>query len=137
MVGGTSGGGGLVVLGYRRPIGNGGGFEDRAPHVADVNSYVLGDGVVSVNLDSFPDATWVPVLDAGDELGLVPVDGVVFGVGVLDDRGLVDVSFPAMGSVFIESGREVPASLADVHFAALARDLVDTWSAVGVLAVLV
>ena len=42
-----------------------------------------------------------------------------------------------MGSVFIESGREVPASLADVHFAALARDLVDTWSAVGVLAVLV
>ena len=137
MVGGTSGGGGLVVLGYRRPIGHGGGFEDRAPYVADVNSYVLGDGVVSVNLDSFPDATWVPVLDAGDELGLVPVDGVVFGVGVLDDRGLVDVSFPAMGSVFIESGWEVPASLADVHFAALARDLVDTWSAVGVLAVLV
>ena len=63
---------------------------------------------MSVNLDSFPDATWVPVLDAGDELGLVPVDGVVFGVGVFDNRGLVQVSFPAMGLVFFESGKKVP-----------------------------
>ena len=92
---------------------------------------------MSVDLDSFPDAAWVPVLYAGDEFGLVPVDGVVFGVGVLDDGGLFYVAFPAMGSVFIKSGREVPASLADVHLATLAGDLVDTWSAVGVLAVLV
>ena len=92
---------------------------------------------MSVYLDGFPDATWVPMLDAGDELGLVPVDGVVFGVGVLDNRGLVIISFPAMGSVFFESGREVPSSFADVHLATLARDLVNTWSAVGVLAVLV
>ena len=92
---------------------------------------------MSVYLDGFPDATGVPVLDAGDELGLVPEDGVVFGVGVFDNRGLVEFSFPAMGSVFLESGREVPSSLADVHLAALARDLVDTWSAVGVLAVFV
>ena len=92
---------------------------------------------MSVDLDSFPDAAWVPVLDAGDEFGLVPVDGVVFGVGVLDDRGLFYVAFPAMGSVFIKSGREVPASLADVHLATLAGDFVDAWSAMGVLAVLV
>ena len=70
---------------------------------------------MSVDLDSFPDAAWVPVLYAGDEFGLVPVDGVVFGVGVLDDRGLFYVALSAMGSVFIKSGREVPASLADWH----------------------
>ena len=92
---------------------------------------------MSVYLDGFPDATGVPVLDAVDELGLVPVDGVVFGVGVFDSRGLVQVSFPAMGLVFFESGREVPSSLADVHLATFAWDFVDTLSAVGVLAVLV
>ena len=52
-------------------------------------------------------------------------------------RGLVKVSFLAVGSVFFESGREVPSSLADVHLATLAPDLVDPWSAVGVLSVLV
>ena len=41
-----------------------------------------------------------------------------------------------MGSVFFDPGREVPTSLSDVHFAALAGDLVHTWSAVWILPVL-
>ena len=41
-----------------------------------------------------------------------------------------------MGSVFFDPGREVSTSLSDVHFAALAGDLVHTWSAVWILPVL-
>ena len=39
-----------------------------------------------------------------------------------------------MGSVFIEPGGEVPTSLADVHFATLTRNSVDTRPALGGLA---
>ena len=49
----------------------------------------------------------------------------------------INFSLPAMGSVFIEPGGEVPTSLADVHFATLTRNSVDTRPALGVLPVLV
>ena len=38
--------------------------------------------------------------------------------------------------MFFDPGREVPTSVSDVHFAALAGDLAHTWSAVWILPVL-
>ena len=68
---------------------------------------------------------------------MLPVDFVVLGAGVLDDGRFLQVSSAAMGSVFIESGSEVPTSLADIHFAAFAGDPVDTCLSLGVLLVFV
>ena len=42
-----------------------------------------------------------------------------------------------MGPVLFESGGKIPTSLANIHFAALAGDSVDSWSALGFQSVLV
>ena len=58
-------------------------------------------------------------------------------MGVFDDGRFVKLSLPAMGFVFIESGGEIPTSLADVHFATLAWNLVDSGTVLRVTPVLV
>ena len=75
------------VLGYRVPIGL--GCKDGAPDVTDVDADILWYCVVSEDLDGLSDAAGIPVFNAGDELGLVPVDLVVFGAGLFDDSGLL------------------------------------------------
>ena len=37
------------------------------------------------DFQGFSNASWVPLFEAGVEVGFCPVDGVVFGVGMLDD----------------------------------------------------
>ena len=77
------------------------------------------------------------MVDVCDKLCLVPVDLVVCGVRVLDNCRLVVVSPSAVGSVLFKSGGKIPTSLANVHFAALAGDSVDSWSALRFQSVLV
>ena len=55
------------------------------PDVADGEAYVLGYGRVFGDFQGFSNSSWVPLLDASDEVGFFPVDGVVFGMGMLDD----------------------------------------------------
>ena len=47
---------------------------------------------------------------------------------MLDNCRLVVVSPSAVGPVLFESGGKTPTSLANIHFAALARDLVNARS---------
>lgn len=107
------------------------------PDVVDVKAWVLGYGVVSVNFDGFSDSPGVPVSDVGDEVAVVPVDAVVFLLGMLDDSRSLPVAVALVGLVFLESGVEVAACLSDVHFPAVARNLVDAWLFVGWVLVLV
>ena len=90
-----------------------------------------------VDLDRLSYPSWMPTVDISDECCLVPVDAVVLGVGVFDDGGFVQLSLPAIGFVLLKSGGEVPASLADVHFAALAWNLVDSGAVLRITPVLV
>ena len=69
------------------------------------------------DLNGLPHLAWMPSLDVGDELGIVPQDIVILLMRVLDNVRFVVVTSAAMGFVFVESGREVPASLTKVHFA--------------------
>ena len=73
----------------------------------------------------------------GNEMGLLPVDLVVFSAGVFYDGRFLEIPPSFVGSVFIESGSEISISLADIHLAAFAGDLVDAWLGLGVLLVLV
>ena len=79
----------------------------------------------------------MPLFYVGNETGLLPVDLVVFGAGVLDDGRFLEIPPSSMGSVFIESGSEVSTSLADIHLATFAGDPVNAGLGLGVLFVLV
>ena len=37
------------------------------------------------DFQGFSNASWVPLVDAGDEVSFFPVDDVVLGVGMFDD----------------------------------------------------
>ena len=80
-------------------------------------SNVLRSRVMFEDLNGLPYPAWMPSLDVGDELGIVPQDIVILLMRVLDNVRFVVVTSAAMGFVFVESGREVPASLTKVHFA--------------------
>ena len=62
----------------------------------------------------------VPFVNAGDELCLLPLDNMIRFAGMLDDRGLVILSPPAMGLEFAVSGRKI----SNIHFATFAGNLV-------------
>ena len=57
--------------------GGGLGYQQWAPDIADLESDVLWDGVVPEDFNRFPDSSWVPMLDGGDEFCVVPFDAVV------------------------------------------------------------
>ena len=78
----TPGGEGGLGFGYRGPYcpsGDSGGlgYQQWAPDIADLESNVLWDGVVPEDFNRFPDSSWVPMLDGGDEFCVVPFDAVV------------------------------------------------------------
>ena len=123
---------GGVVLGYRGPI-----RQERSPNVTDVDTDVLRNGVVLVDLDGLSHPTGMPSLNAGNEFGSTPLDDMIVVMRVFDDPRLVIITLAAMGFVFFESGGEVPASLSDIHFATCAGDLVDTRSGIRIMSVLV
>ena len=97
----TPGGEGGLGFGYRGPYcpsGEDGGLGcwQWAPNIAELESYVLRDGVVREDFDCFPDSSWVPMLDGADELRIVPFDAVVCCVCVFDDGCFVVVSSAAV-----------------------------------------
>ena len=59
---------------------------------------------------TLPHPAWMPSLNVGDELGIVPKDDMILLMRLLDDARLFVVTCGAMGFAVIESGREVPAS---------------------------
>ena len=79
----------------------------------------MSQGTVSCLKISMASLTWreCHLSMLVDELGIVPQDIVILLMRVLDNVRFVVVTFAAMGFVFVESGREVPASLTKVHFA--------------------
>ena len=57
---------------------------------------------------------WMPFLNAGNKLGVIQFNDIM--LLVLDDARFVVINLAVMGFVLIESGREVLASLINVHF---------------------
>ena len=72
---------GVSVRGCRRPIG-----QDGAPDVADAKTNVLGDCLVLDDPNGHMYTSRAPLLSAGDELCLLPLDDVIRFMGVFDDR---------------------------------------------------
>ena len=69
------------------------------------------------------------MLDAGDQLCLLPLDDVIYFLRVLDDRRLVNISSSSVGLVPVEPGGEIPTCVTKVRLAAFRRDLVNTGQA--------
>ena len=59
--------------------------EDWVPDTVDVKAWVLGYGVVLVDLNGFSDPSGVPMSDGGDEVTFIPVNVVELLLCVLDD----------------------------------------------------
>ena len=109
-----------LSVGIDDPLDRGG----RHMPLISLYSNVLRSRVMFEDLNGLPYPAWMPSLDVGDELGIVPQDDVNLLMRVLNDARLVIVTSTAMGFVFVESGGEFPASLTKVHFAACAGNLV-------------
>ena len=58
-------------------LSGGGVSEGGTPDVTELETDVLGDGVVLVDLDGFSDPAWEPVSNGLKECCLVPVNAVV------------------------------------------------------------
>ena len=102
-----------------------------------METVVLGDSVVRLDLQSLSDSALVPVGDTCDEFAFIPENPMLTSVSMVDDRRLVPFVSPSMGSMLLKPGGKGAASLSDVHLTTFTRNAVDSREILGKVLVFV
>ena len=71
------------------------------PDIAKLETTVLRDGVMFLDLQRFSDSPLMPVGDTGDQVAFIPENSVIMCVCMIDDCRLVPLVSPTMGLVFL------------------------------------
>ena len=81
---------------------------------------------MAVNFDGFSDSACMPVFHYGDEMTVIPFDGVFVLLGVFDDGGLIPIAESEAGSVLLESCFQISPRFTNVDFSTFAWYFVDS-----------
>ena len=81
---------------------------------------------MAVNFNGFSDSACMPVLHYGDEMTVIPFDGVFVLLGGFDDGGFILIAESEAGSVLLESCFQISPRFTNVDFSTFAWYFVDS-----------